>query len=105
MAAQAADFPIKDKPVTLIVPFAAGGPTDRVARDLAEAMRKSLGVSVVKLIVSARSLLLTLLSLAKWLPCRKRWRSGFCLDVVSSSTLLHNSRLLLSNSRLLVTLL
>ena len=47
MAAQAADFPIKDKPVTLIVPFAAGGPTDRVARDLAEAMRKSLGVSVV----------------------------------------------------------
>ncbi len=43
----AADFPQKDKPVTLVVPFAAGGPTDRVARDLAEAMRKSLGVSVV----------------------------------------------------------
>jgi tripartite-type tricarboxylate transporter receptor subunit TctC len=43
----AADFPLKDKPVTLVVPFAAGGPTDRVARDLAEAMRKSLGVSVV----------------------------------------------------------
>ena len=31
------------KPVTFIVPFAAGGPTDRVARDLAEAMRKSMG--------------------------------------------------------------
>ncbi|MBU3710636.1 MAG: tripartite tricarboxylate transporter substrate binding protein BugD [Limnohabitans sp.] len=44
---QAADFPIKDKPITLVVPFAAGGPTDRVARDLAEAMRKSLGNSVV----------------------------------------------------------
>lgn len=44
---QAADFPVKDKPVTLVVPFAAGGPTDRVARDLAEAMRKSLGTSVV----------------------------------------------------------
>ncbi len=44
---QAADFPIKDKPVTIIVPFAAGGPTDRVARDLAEAMRKTLGTSVV----------------------------------------------------------
>lgn len=45
--AQAADFPIKDKPVTIVVPFAAGGPTDRVARDLAEAMRKPLGITVV----------------------------------------------------------
>ena len=40
LAGWAADYPIKDKTVTLIVPFAAGGPTDRVARDLAEAMRK-----------------------------------------------------------------
>jgi len=45
--ANAADFPIKDKPITIVVPFAAGGPTDRVARDLAEAMRKPLGTSVV----------------------------------------------------------
>jgi tripartite-type tricarboxylate transporter receptor subunit TctC len=45
--ANAADFPIKDKPVTIVVPFAAGGPTDRVARDLAEAMRKPLGTTVV----------------------------------------------------------
>ena len=43
----AADFPIKDKPVTIVVPFVAGGPTDRVARDLAEAMRKPLGTTVV----------------------------------------------------------
>ena len=43
----AADFPIKDKPVTIVVPFAAGGPTDRVARDLAEAMRKPLGATIV----------------------------------------------------------
>jgi tripartite-type tricarboxylate transporter receptor subunit TctC len=45
--ANAADFPIKDKPVTIVVPFTAGGPTDRVARDLAEAMRKPLGANVV----------------------------------------------------------
>jgi tripartite-type tricarboxylate transporter receptor subunit TctC len=34
---------LKDKVITIVVPFAAGGPTDRVARDLAEAMRKPLG--------------------------------------------------------------
>lgn len=45
--ANAADYPIKDKPVTIVVPFAAGGPTDRVARDLAEALRKPLGASAV----------------------------------------------------------
>ena len=48
MSVWAADYPNKDKPVTIIVPFAAGGPTDRVARDLAESMRKPLGaLSVV----------------------------------------------------------
>jgi tripartite-type tricarboxylate transporter receptor subunit TctC len=31
------------KTISIVVPFAAGGPTDRVARDLAEAMRKPLG--------------------------------------------------------------
>jgi tripartite-type tricarboxylate transporter receptor subunit TctC len=45
--AQAAEFPAKDKPLTIVVPFAAGGPTDRVARDLAEAMRKPLGASAI----------------------------------------------------------
>jgi tripartite-type tricarboxylate transporter receptor subunit TctC len=44
---QAADFPQKDKPITFVVPFAAGGPTDRVARDLAEAMRKPIGATIV----------------------------------------------------------
>jgi tripartite-type tricarboxylate transporter receptor subunit TctC len=44
---QAQAFPIKDKPITIVVPFAAGGPTDRVARDLAEAMRKPLGGTTV----------------------------------------------------------
>ena len=48
MGASAQDFPAKDKTITIVVPYAAGGPTDRVARDLAEAMRKPLGgVSVV----------------------------------------------------------
>lgn len=45
--AQAADFPVKDKPITIVVPFSAGGPTDRVARDLAEAIRKPLGAVAV----------------------------------------------------------
>ena len=41
-----ADYP--DKPVTIVVPFAAGGPTDKVARDLAEAMRKPMnGQSII----------------------------------------------------------
>lgn len=31
-----------DKPVTVVVPFAAGGPTDKVARDLAVALQKNL---------------------------------------------------------------
>ena len=37
----AAAYP--EKPITIIVPFAAGGPSDKVARDFAEAMRKPLG--------------------------------------------------------------
>ncbi len=36
-----------DKPITLIVPFAAGGPTDVVARMMAIPMGKSLGQSVL----------------------------------------------------------
>lgn len=44
-AAGAQDFPTK--PITIIVPFTAGGPTDKVARDLAEALRKPLGGATV----------------------------------------------------------
>lgn len=40
-----AEFP--EKPVTLVVPFAAGGPSDKIARDVAEALRKRLGQTVI----------------------------------------------------------
>jgi tripartite-type tricarboxylate transporter receptor subunit TctC len=35
------------RPISIVVPFAAGGPTDRTARDLAEALRKPLGGATV----------------------------------------------------------
>ena len=46
-----ADYP--DKPINLVVPFAAGGPTDKVARDFAESLRKQLGGTQVVLIDNA----------------------------------------------------
>jgi tripartite-type tricarboxylate transporter receptor subunit TctC len=36
-----------EKPVTMVVPFSAGGPTDKVARDLAEVLRKNLNNQTV----------------------------------------------------------
>ena len=41
----AQDYP--SRPITMVVPFAAGGPTDVVARILAEGMRASLGQPVL----------------------------------------------------------
>ena len=43
LTALAAHAEYPEKPITIVVPFAAGGPTDKVARDLAEALRKPLG--------------------------------------------------------------
>jgi tripartite-type tricarboxylate transporter receptor subunit TctC len=45
LSAQAQNFPSKN--ITIVVPFTAGGPTDRVARDLAESLRKPLGATIV----------------------------------------------------------
>ena len=45
ISARAQTFP--SRPITLIVPFAAGGPTDVLARILAEHMRGTLGQTVV----------------------------------------------------------
>ena len=35
------------RPITMVVPFAAGGPTDTIARIMAERMRQSLGQPVI----------------------------------------------------------
>ncbi len=43
--AHADTFP--SKPISIVVPFTAGGPTDRVARDLSEALRKPLGGATI----------------------------------------------------------
>jgi tripartite-type tricarboxylate transporter receptor subunit TctC len=44
-AANAQGFP--NKPITMVVPFAPGGPVDTLARIMAERMRTSLGQPVV----------------------------------------------------------
>src|SRR3954447_11582213 len=45
IAAQAQGFP--SRPVTILVPLAAGGSTDTIARILAEGMRPHLGQTVI----------------------------------------------------------
>lgn len=47
LSSPAQTFPAAGKTLTIIVPFAAGGPTDKVARDLAEALRKPLGGAAI----------------------------------------------------------
>src|SRR6476660_1337494 len=45
VSAVAQDYP--SKPVVMVVPFAAGGPTDTLARNLAEGMTKNLKRQVI----------------------------------------------------------
>jgi len=45
LAARAQAYP--SRPITIVVPFSAGGPTDTLARILAERMRGPLGQSVI----------------------------------------------------------
>ena len=47
VAPASAQAPFPDRPISLVVPFAAGGPTDVVARMIAIPMGKALGQSVV----------------------------------------------------------
>ena len=39
----AQDYPVANKSITFVLPYAAGGPTDKAARDLAQSMSKFMG--------------------------------------------------------------
>jgi len=41
--AWAQDYPAANKTITFVLPYAAGGPTDKAARDLAQSMSKAMG--------------------------------------------------------------
>ena len=43
----AASAAYPEKAIVIVVPFSAGGPSDKIARDLAEALRKPLGQTVI----------------------------------------------------------
>ena len=47
VGSHAESYPAPGKTITIIVPFTAGGPTDKVARDLAESMRKQLNNATI----------------------------------------------------------
>jgi tripartite-type tricarboxylate transporter receptor subunit TctC len=55
VAASAAAQNYPSRPITMIVPFAAGGPTDAVAHIMSDVMRRSLGTNIVVENVTGRS--------------------------------------------------
>jgi tripartite-type tricarboxylate transporter receptor subunit TctC len=54
VAAPAVAQTYPDRPITFVVPFSAGGPTDTVTRLIAEPMSKTLGQQIVVQNVTAR---------------------------------------------------
>lgn len=43
LSAFAQDYPSSHKSITFVLPYAAGGPTDKAARDLAQSISKAMG--------------------------------------------------------------
>ena len=56
LGAQAQAFPAPGKTITLIVPFSAGGPTDKVARDLAIVVDNKVTAAEVSRVISQTKL-------------------------------------------------
>jgi len=46
-AAEAGAQTYPSRPLTMVVPYSAGGPTDTIARIMAEGMRASLGQTII----------------------------------------------------------
>lgn len=78
--AAAADYP--DKPITLIVPWAAGGSTDQTARVLAKAAEASLGQTIVVINQPGASTSIGMAALAKAQP------DGYTIGTLSSTSYL-----------------
>ena len=84
--AAAAEFPIR--PLSLVVPFAAGGTTDLLARTVAAAMSKRLGQTVVVINRPGAGTVVAAQSVAKAAP------DGYTLLVASNATLAINPLLM-----------
>jgi len=76
--AQAQSFP--SRPVTMIVPFAAGGPTDTIARVVGDRMGQSLGQSVIIENVTGAGGTIAATRVARAAP------DGYTLDLATWST-------------------
>jgi len=76
--AAAQSFP--SRPVTMIVPFSAGGPTDTIARIVGERMSQSLGQSVIVENVAGAGGTIAAARVARAAP------DGYTLDVATWST-------------------